>query len=80
MLLLAFPLEFEGNLPPDDNARDRAFTARRRAMLRLYSRGLGFEPLPNQKKHKGWMWRQLHFCPEPLKPRRKRDARAEASR
>jgi hypothetical protein len=66
VLLLAFPLEFESNLPPADAHRTALFQKRRQAMQRLYSRDLHMKNLPDQERHPGWMWRPMRRYPAPL--------------
>lgn len=66
VLLLAFPLEFEHNVGEPGSETATKFEARRRAMQRHYRHHLGFQPLPDQQTHPGWMWRPMRYCPDPL--------------
>ncbi len=55
MVLKAFPLEYEGNVTPENRL---AFERRQRALIRLYQRRIRFEPMPhNELAKEGWMMR-----------------------
>lgn len=55
MVLKAFPLEYEGNVTPENR---QAFERRQRALIRLYQRRIRFEPMPhNELAKEGWMMR-----------------------
>jgi hypothetical protein len=54
-VLKAFPLEYEGNVTPENRL---AFERRQRALIRLYQRRIRFEPMPhNELAKEGWMIR-----------------------
>jgi hypothetical protein len=65
MVLKAFPLEFESELPEEEVRRHEQFAHRLRAMLRVYERDLGAKPIPDQATYPGFMWKELRYCPEP---------------
>ncbi|MEH2514203.1 hypothetical protein V1291_005557 [Nitrobacteraceae bacterium AZCC 1564] len=55
MVLKAFPLDYEGNETTENRA---TFERRRRALVRLYQRRIGFERVPHEVlADEGWMLR-----------------------
>ncbi|MFB9265375.1 hypothetical protein ACFFWD_19825 [Bradyrhizobium erythrophlei] len=55
MVLKAFPLEYEGKVTAENRP---AFERRQRALVRLYRRRIGFEPVPHKSlADEGWMMR-----------------------
>jgi hypothetical protein len=66
IVLKAFPLEYEGNTT---NENESALERRRRALVRLYQRRLGFEPVSDPPLAcEGWM---LKLINEGAKPERR---------
>jgi hypothetical protein len=65
MILKAFPIEYEGEVPEGSPLRS-ACDRRQRAMRRLHARALGMRPFPGELGDEGWMWRPLSAgVPEP---------------
>jgi hypothetical protein len=63
IVLKAFPLEYEGNAAKDNSA---AFERRRRALVGLYQRRLGFKPVANPSlAGEGWMLKLINDGAEP---------------
>jgi hypothetical protein len=63
MVLKAFPLEYEGNVTAENRP---AFERRQRALIRLYQRRIGFEPVPRKELAKeGWMMRLFNDGAQP---------------
>ncbi|ANW02708.1 hypothetical protein [Bradyrhizobium icense] len=55
MVLKAFPLDYEGGVTAENQP---AFERRQRALMRLYQRRIGFEPVPHKAlADEGWMLR-----------------------
>jgi hypothetical protein len=68
IVLKAFPLEYEGNTTNENGA---ALERRQRALVRLYQRRLGFQPVSDPPlAHEGWMLKLINEGAEP--ERRKR--------
>lgn len=66
IVLQAFPLEFEGELP-HGSGRKPLFNRRVAAMLRLYQSSLGACPFADQASYPGWMWLALRDIPPPTR-------------
>src|ERR1700730_2072280 len=63
IVLKAFPLEYEGNATKENRA---AFERRRRALVRLYQRRLGFEPVSDPSlAREGWMLKLINDGAKP---------------
>jgi hypothetical protein len=63
MVLKAFPLEYEGKLAAENRL---ALDRRRRALIRLYQRRIGFELVPQRAlADEGWMLRMLNAAARP---------------
>ena len=57
MVLKAFPLEYEGNVPKGSEL-EIAFKRRVRAMIRYYQRIFGVRPFDGEYGDAGWLWRE----------------------
>ena len=63
MVLKAFPLDYEGNLTEENRP---AFERRKRALVRLYQRRIGFKPVPHTTlADEGWMLRLFNWAARP---------------
>ncbi|MEH2565024.1 hypothetical protein V1289_004651 [Bradyrhizobium sp. AZCC 2289] len=68
IILKAFPLEYEGNTTKENEA---AFERRQRALVRLYQRRLGFEPVSDPSLNReGWMLKLINDGAEPKRFKR----------
>jgi hypothetical protein len=68
IVLKAFPLEYEGNTT---NEIGSALERRRRALVRLYQRRLGFQPVSDPPlAHEGWMLKLINEGAEPKRRER----------
>lgn len=64
MVMQAYPLEFEGELP-HGSPRLPIFRHRVAAMLRLYEGSIGATPFADQAVYPGWMWLAMRDVPPP---------------
>lgn len=68
IVLKAFPLEYEGNTTNENGA---VLERRRRALVRLYQRRLGFQPVSDPRlAHEGWMLKLINEGAEPERHKR----------
>jgi hypothetical protein len=80
LIMLAFPLEYEGEAP-DGSPEARASMLRQRAMIRYYKRIFGVQPFSGRQGREGWLWRMdpaEQFVPRP-KPSRARSTMSSRS-
>lgn len=59
IVLKAFPLEYEYTFnTPEESRADCAFNRRRAAMMRLYAKTYGVQPMRGSHGEQGWMYRR----------------------